>query len=126
MKSYSGSTDFEYNIERYYDLKYYLSTNQKIFLLEKDLDSEIEYEIETINLYISGSGHFYPGNYSGLPENCYPDDCEVEILSVQDENNTDYYDFLTEDEIENIHDLILKNIENNCDNDDRDYDDFNY
>lgn len=45
----------------------------------------VEEEDRDIVLTITGRIDFTPGNYSGKPEDCYPDECEVEFDSIVDE-----------------------------------------
>ena len=120
MKSYSGSVDFEFKIERYYDPKNFISTGRKQLINEKDLDDNIEYELDCITLYVSGGAYYYPGKFFAAPENCYPDESDTEILSVEDENQNDFYNLLTKNEIDDINSLIVNKVQNNLDYDDRD------
>ena len=39
-------------------------------------------ERDGIEIEVECDGHFYPGRYSGPPEDCEPDDYDFEILGV--------------------------------------------
>lgn len=104
----SGSTSFEYEIERYKDKA------SDALILERDLPrdctEDFEYELVVITLSVKGSASYTPGRYCGPPELCYPDECESELESVVDENGVDWEKRLTCREHENIMETIESNI----------------
>ncbi len=58
---------------------------------------------EEITLVITGNIQFTPGNYSGKPEDCYPDECDVTIESITDEKGNVWDESeLTADENEDV------------------------
>ncbi len=69
-----------------------------IFPIEResgDDDQEIE-------LTISGSAYFRSGKLSGPPEDCYPDEGDVEMEECKDANGVDWTNLLTDKERERI------------------------
>lgn len=111
MSGYSGRVSFSIEVERYVDK----STGE--ILLPKNVnfsneDFDFEYDIETIELEVTGNSYYTPGRYSGLPEDCYPDESETEIESVYDVNGKDWRDNLTSDEENMIIELIAEKVSN--------------
>ena len=117
MSGYSGSTSFEFEIERYKDKESGdLLTHDKV----NPDDDGFEFEYVVIPLRVEGSSYFTPGKFSDLPENCYPDEGETEIESIVGPDGKDWEDKLTSDE----RDALLKMIEENVRDDEPDYDDY--
>lgn len=59
----------------------------------------VEREGEELELEVYGRSYFRPGKISGLPENCYPDEGETEILKITLDGNP-WDGNLTDKEIE--------------------------
>lgn len=74
MRGYNGTATIEFPIERIKDI----STDQ--YRVVKD-DDDVD-RVEELTLEVNGRSYFAPGKYWGLPENCYPDEGDTEILSV--------------------------------------------
>jgi len=85
MRKYSGTTSFTYEIYR------------------GDDDNEVSLQIE-------GRAYYAPGRYYGPPENCYPDESEVEITSCIGPDGKDWEDQLTESEKDQILEIIQDNV----------------
>lgn len=119
MNDYSSSTTFEFIVERY-------KTLQGIYIEEKDLPMNFDtnhYEYVTIPLQIKGRSYFRSGNFSGLPENCFPDESDAEIISVLDSNENDWSDKLSASEEDSIISMIAENHSSDeYDDHDDDYD----
>jgi len=125
-KSYSGSCEFEFKIERYIQKNSNENNISKKYFIENELEPDIDYDIEIISLNISGNGYYYPGVYHAEPENCYPDESDLEIDSVTDSDGNDWYYLLTATEIDSITSIISENISSNdCDQYERDEDYYN-
>lgn len=128
-KSYSGSTDFTFEIERFQNIE-----TKEYFLYDEihkeDIDNEDLYEYKVIELKVSGNGHYYPGKYYGPWEDSYPDDIECEIESITDSKNNNWLGKLTESEMDSIEESLMENIKDSSnhydvpDYDDRDYYDY--
>lgn len=121
MSGYSGSTSFEFEIERYKDKK----TGQYIAYVLGEVDEE-RYEYTTIKLDVEGRSYFQPGKLSGLPEDCYPDEGETEIESVIGPDGKDWTDQLTHAEHDSLLEMIQENVQDGLDGPDPDdyYDDY--
>lgn len=131
MSNYNNKTQFEFQIER-------LKDKDGKFVDEGKLPAnfnESDYEYKTISIQINGRAFFQAGNLSGLPEDCYPDESEVEIISALGPNKEDWQDRLSSSEYQDI----LSIIEEKCSSDDSDqgsdpdhdydydqYDDYDY
>ena len=105
---WGGSVEFDYEIERYEhkETGEILTEDEKC---EAAGDDDSMYESITISLTVEGSAHYTPGYTSGLPENCYPDDSDCEIEKVTGPDKKDWYDKLTQREIDRImEELITK------------------
>lgn len=125
-KSYSGSTNFTFEIERFQNLE-----TKEYFLYDEvpkeDIDNEELYEYSVIELKVYGNGHHYPGKYYGPWEDSYPDDTECEIESITDSKNNNWLGKLTDSEMSSIEESLMENIKDSSDHyDDRDYDDRDY
>lgn len=100
---YSGSTTFTFDIERYKN-----RDSGKLISSDKFMDDDgFEYDYQIIPLQIEGEAYYSPGRTYGPPEDCEPPSGDVEIISVIGPDGTDWYDRLTQSEI----DLILQMIE---------------
>ena len=65
----------------------------------------------------------FSGNFSGLPENCFPDESDAEIISVLDSNENDWSDKLSASEEDSIISMIAENHSSDeYDDHDDDYD----
>tara|TARA_B110000503_G_C7012582_1_gene356334 strand:+ start:84 stop:491 length:408 start_codon:yes stop_codon:yes gene_type:complete len=120
MSNYNNKTQFEFQIER-------LKDKDGKFIEEGKFPvnfNESDFEYETISIQINGRAFFQSGNFSGLPENCYPDESEVEILSALGPNKEDWLDKLSSSEYLDI----ISIIEEKCSSDDSDddHDDYDY
>jgi len=129
---YSGSTSFDFEIERCRNKQ----TGQ--FLTEDEAYKEalespfgeewfdLNYEYQLIKLEVEGSSYFAPGRYYGPPENCYPDEGDTEITSVIGPNKEDWESRLTEDEREDILNKIQDDVSSDGPDPDDYYDDYDY
>lgn len=107
MKNYSGHTTFNFEIERYKNKK-----TGEYYHGSKDPDnSDDNFELQTINLEVSGSSYFAPGRYSGAPEDCYPDESDTEIHSVIGPDGKDWYDHLSTSEVDEIISNLSENVQ---------------
>lgn len=104
MGGYSGTASFEFGIERYLDKK----TGKYIAYVLGEVDEE-RYEYTTLTLNVEGRSYFAPGKTYGPPENCYPDEGEVEITKAIGPDGKDWTDQLTHSE----HDSLLEMIDDN-------------
>ncbi len=102
MAGYSGDCSFTYTIERFRDT----DTNQYIDHCDVE-DDDFGYSLEMIDLKVSGSAYYRPGKYSAAPEDCYPDESDVEVDSVIGPDNQDWYCLLSQKEIEDIETQIV-------------------
>lgn len=100
-RGYSGQASFEFPIYR-----------------EKDGEEE------EIILQATGRSYFAPGVYHALPENCYPDEGDTEIISLIDPDGNDWQDQLTEKEKNNLIEQIDNAVQEGDDADPPDYDDY--
>lgn len=129
MSNYNNKTQFEFQIERFKD-------KDGKFIDEGKLPvnfNESDFKYETISIQINGRAFFQAGNFSGLPENCYPDESEVEILSALGPNKEDWFDKLSSSEYQDIISIIEEKCssDDSDDSDDHDYhydddDDYDY
>jgi len=124
--SYSGSIDFDFEIERYKNLK----TGEYLLYKDvpsEDIDNEELYDYQVITLKVSGNGHHYPGKYHGPWEDSFPDDTECEIESVTDSQNNDWSAKLTEPESSYLKEVLIEKIQDDSDHfDEPDYNDRGY
>jgi hypothetical protein len=101
---YGGNCCCSVIIDRYKDLDTgKLYTEREIE--EFDLDKKFEYQ--EVELDVEGNAYYIPGCLDRAPEDCYPDDSNLEIESVTDEDGNDWEPKLTKDEIEMIEDKII-------------------
>ncbi len=120
MGGYSGETELDFEIERYKDKQ----TGKYIaYLLE---ENEERYEYTTITLKVEGRAYFQPGRTWGLPENCYPDEGEVEIKQAIGPDGQDWQSQLTHAEHDALIEMIDENVRDGLDGPDPDdyYDDY--
>lgn len=95
--SYSGTTEFEFEIERYKDLK-----TGNLYSFDKLPGDEDDYEYQTLTLKIEGRSFFQQGKYTGPYENSYPDEGEIEITAAIGPDGKDWEDQLTEKEYDSL------------------------
>lgn len=120
MSGYSGTASFDFEIERYLDKQ----TGKHIaYVLFED---EERFEYKTFTLKVEGRAYFQPGKTYGPPENCYPDEGEVEITSCIGPDGKDWEDQLTHSEHDAITEMIDENVRDGLDGPDPDdyYDDY--
>jgi hypothetical protein len=119
---YSGSTIFEYKIERFRNKR----TGE--LLTKDDLKSYgnniFEFDPVTFYVNVDGNAYYHPGRYRSFPEDCEPDESNVEIESVMDENGKDWEPFLTKSERKYILESIIDRVSSNDDYDPDDYNDY--
>lgn len=135
MKGYSGTASFEFEIERY------KSKQTGEYRSLKDVESELNnnpmlgddwieltFDYEAITLKVEGRAYFTPGKYSGLPENCYPDEGDIEMTSCTGPDGKDWEDQLVDSEYDDIISMIDEQVQDGYDDgpDPDDYDDFDY
>ncbi len=109
MRSYSGSVDFQFEVERLKDK----STNQLI-PISKDFNFSEEnpnYEYLLIQLDVEGESYYTPARTYGPPESCSPSEGSTEILSIEDESGGDWLDKLTADERDRVIELIQQYVQ---------------
>jgi hypothetical protein len=114
MAGYSGTTEFDFEIERYKDKQ---TGNYIAYLLEED---EERYEYTTLTLKVEGRSYFQPGKLYGPPENCYPDEGEVEITAVIGPDGKDWEGQLTHSEHDYIEEMIDEKVRDGLDGPDPD------
>lgn len=105
---WSGSGSFEFNIERYLHLptrKYFEPSSEEV---PSDIEESKEWEYKEIPLTVTGFGYFTPGYVTGAPEDCYPDEGELEIESIKDENENDWMNLLTKDEMKDAEERLTE------------------
>lgn len=96
--SYSGSTSFRFEIERYRNKE----TGSLLPYQEFMDDAGSEYEYTIVSLFVEGQSYFTAGRYSGPPEDSYPDEGDTEIMSVTGPDEADWEDQLTDPEKESV------------------------
>ena len=104
MANYNGETSFEFEIERAKNI----DTGEIATLDSKEANEWCggATDYVTLTLQVEGRAYFQRGRTSGLPENCYPDEGEVEIKTVIGPDGKDWEGQLTDDERENILSMI--------------------
>jgi hypothetical protein len=115
-RKYSGEVNFQFEIERIKnkETREYL-TGEQFFLLLQLLRKEgcdykkgyFQYSI--IKLEIHGTAWYDPGINTGSYELSSPPEGEQNIISAVDNDKRDWKDDLTDDEIEEINELIIAN-----------------
>ncbi len=127
---YSGTADFDFEIERYRE-----KATGKLFTLDKieeelsamgfdNDDIDLCYEYQVITLAVEGRSYFQEGRFYGPPENCYPDEGETEIVGVIGPDGKDWQSVLTSSEVDSITDMIADYAADSCE--EPDYDDYDY
>ena len=115
---YGGKTTFSFEIDRFFDP----ITNS--FLTEDEAEScENECFHQSIELDITGNAYYEPARLSGPPEDCYPEDSNIEIESVQDSNGKSWINNLTPYEISCIEEALMDYAQDDGDYDYHSYDD---
>jgi len=118
--NYSGSTSFEFEIERYKDRE----SGELLPHSKVPVDDDgFEFDYQTITLHVEGRSYFTAGRFYGPPENCYPDEGETEIESVTGPDNKSWEDQLTDEERESIISQIEERIQDQDGDYEPDYDD---
>lgn len=112
-RGYSGSATFNFTVERIQDKisgEYYLEEE-----LEDVSSSEFEskFEFTSVELEVTGNSWYVPGEYSRLPEDCYPDEGDTEVESVIGPDDTDWYDQLTSKEIQEMYSELEERCKDN-------------
>ncbi len=98
--SYSGTANFDYDIER---MKH--KETGEIVMLDSVADEDDTYEYVCLTLKVSGRSYFTDGRSWGPPENCFPDEGETEITSILLDDK-DVEDMLSGKERETVLDKI--------------------
>ena len=124
---YSGNASFVFEVERYLNK----STGQMMFMDQAEAEAknhpfgdawfEMNYEYQVIPLDIEGSAYYQEGRSYGPPENCYPDEGDVEITSVTNASNEDWSDKLSTSERDSIEEMIQDHVMDGMDEPDDDY-----
>lgn len=105
---HSGETTLDFSIERYkHNETGELATSVQMETNDW-CDGACDYIVYTLS--VSGTSYFTPGKFSGLPEDCYPDEGETEITSVVGPDGKDWFSVLTDSEQEQIQTLIEENV----------------
>lgn len=110
MRGYSGSCDFDFNVERYQD------PNTTDLLPEdrfKELHGPTLPDPVIIELHIRGEYSYCPGVTWALPEYCYPDESETNILDCVDSEGNNWESKLTHRELNDVYYEITQNVRNN-------------
>lgn len=102
---YSGEIIFDYEVVRF--------LNKETNILSIEADNSInhdsfEEEPQFILLEITGEAYISLGKFYGPWENCYPDDDEVEIISILGPNQEDWSKNLSDKEQKDILDSLLE------------------
>ncbi len=122
MNGYAGNTSFDFEIERYKNKE--TGTFHSIDEVEKQYPIfdliDVTHEYIVINLEVEGRSYYERGRSHGLPEDCYPDEGDTEIMSVIGPDGKDWTDKLTASEELSIIDMIQQNVIDGCDGPDPD------
>jgi hypothetical protein len=119
MSSYNGTAEFDWDIERYTDPSGNLITGEEV-------PEGVEYPYHMIKLTVKGRAYFVSGKTWGPPDSCYPDEGEIEILSIVDDKGNSWDGKLTKKEEEEVNEQIDMKVRESCesDYDDRDPEDY--
>jgi len=122
MSNWKGSTTIAWTVERLID-----TVNRKLIPLPGGV-SDADENYVWANVDVEVRGYFAAGRYSGPPENCYPDEGEIEILSATDESGFDWLPHLTTKETEALEKMAWDELPKSIDDDydPPDYDDCGY
>lgn len=104
---YKGRCSCSIVVDRYKDPdtgKYYTEEEAE------NIDLEEKFELEEIELDIDGSAYYIPGCLDRAPEDCFPTESDVEIISITDEDGNDWESRLTKSEIDMVEDVIIENV----------------
>ncbi len=106
-RGYSGNASFSFEIERYkHNITGELITPDAQYELEGQHCSDSKYTYTNIELQVKGNAYYDCGKTYGEPSDCYPAEGEININSVIGPDKNDWLDFLTDDEVNRIKDLI--------------------
>jgi len=105
--NYSGEVEFTFEVERYQT-----KDGRLLPIVELYQPGYEDLDYKMITLQIEGRSYFQGGKFSGLPENCYPDDGDTEITSVIGPDKKDWEDQLTKKEKESIIEMIEDKVSN--------------
>jgi hypothetical protein len=127
---YSGSTEFDFDIERYKNKT--TGELHSIDSIDQDMKNtglgddwlELCYEYQVITLTVEGRSYFQEGRTYGAPENCYPDEGETEITAVIGPDGKDWQNRLSASEVDSITDMIADHVMDGADDYEPDYDDY--
>jgi hypothetical protein len=100
--SWSGKSTFTYEVERYVrqaDGVHFHLDAPEVAKVEED---SAEWKYALIELKCSGSAFFSPGRMYGPPEDCYPDEGDLELEEVTGPDGKDWLNLLTKGERQNI------------------------
>lgn len=100
MRTYSGNTSFQYEIER---MKH--KETETYYPMDNDpstTDNSHEYEYTTITLEVEGESFYSRGRSYGAPEDCYPDEGETSIIEITGPGKLNWEELLTNSERSNI------------------------
>jgi hypothetical protein len=102
---WSGKADFKYEIERYKRVSdgMLFTVDAPEVVAAGDLSEDTaEWTYALIEVKCSGSVFFSPGRMYGPPEDCYPDEGDLELEEVTGPDGKDWLDLLTKGERQNI------------------------
>ena len=92
--------DFEFEINRY------LHPATKNLLTKEEAQSQgldIKFlDCEGFTLYVEGNGRYTPACLHRLPEDCYPEELDSEITSIQDIDGNDWMEKVSDSELNEI------------------------
>jgi hypothetical protein len=106
-EAYGGETSFLFNVERFQDSKTKLLYSLKEL---ENFDEDKEFEIIDVELTVKGKGYYNPGFTGGAPENCYPSDSDLEIISIVDKDNLSWEDKISSTELDQIKDALINEL----------------
>jgi len=108
--SWSGEATFEYPIER----AFHKPTKRFLNLDDPEIpeDANRDWDFVEIVLSISGNGYYMPAKLCGPPEDCYPEEEELEWIA-EDDSGKNWSEELTDDEISDIEEKLVELIKEN-------------
>lgn len=114
--SYNGKATIELVVERFQEID---------GSWRKSQPGDDPEKIQEIELEVKGRSYYMEGKTSGLPENCYPDEGETEIIEVTYKGKP-FTDPLTSEETEQAQELICNAVQEDDGPDPDEYDDYEY
>ena len=75
----------DYQITRFKD-----KDSGKLYNETEVIFDDFLFDIVTINLVVTGTYYFEPGNFTTYPDACYPDNTEIEVEHLEDADGKEY------------------------------------